>query len=162
MGDTFFQGTRWLHLLNSPKSSPRMYARPLRLNQPVVPRIELISLRKDVVEGTNAPTWSNQAAATGRFRSGSVTERFWMVLERLRTGKLRRIAGSPKTHNGATYSLSTLEFMLRGLRNATNESGFWSCFLFGKLSRRNLNRFLRPKVPQHHVRLTWICVSTLL
>jgi hypothetical protein len=37
----------------------------------------------------------------------------------------------------------------------------WSCFMFGLLPRRKFHRLLRPRVPHDHVRLTWICVSTL-
>jgi hypothetical protein len=168
LGDTFRHSGRWLHLVNDPRLQGSMYAMPSRLDRSLLLSGNLISIRKDGAEGTIAQIWKDHRAAIirvrgndmtdARFTSGSIAE----LPEQLRPTKLRRIFGSSSSQVGATDSLSILGFMLRRLRDNTIFSGFWRYQPFGMPLRRNLNRLLRPRVPQNHVRLTWICVRTLL
>jgi hypothetical protein len=160
--------TRWLHLVNDSRLQRSMNAMPLRLDRSLLLSGNLISVRKDGAERTIAQIWKDHRAAVIRvrgndmtdtkFTSGSVAE----LQEQLRPKKLRRIVGSSSPQIGATDSLSILGFMLRRFRDNTTFSGFWKHLPFGMPLRRNLNRLLRPRVPQNHVRLTWICVRTLL
>lgn len=175
--DPVLQSERWLHLIHNLGFQQSVSAKPPRLDRPVSLIKNLISYRKDGVEGFNAKIWKDRRAAIigvrsndmdeAKLRSGPVTESSWVLPERSRARKLQLIAGSSETRDDATDSLSTLTFMLRMLRNIASILGFWKQrsffrFLSGMPSRRNFSRLLRPRVPQDHVRITWICVSCLL
>jgi hypothetical protein len=154
---------RWLCHILDPGSQQIVHAKLPRLDRSIVLRRSPTSFRKDGARRSIAQIWKDHQAAVigvvgndmtdGKSRSGK---------ERLPTKDIRRIASSSGTHNGATASSSQHGSMLRGLRDTTNHWGFWKRCFSGMPYRRRFNRLLRPQVPQGHVRLTWICVNTLL
>lgn len=152
--DPIVQGSHWVHFTNNPRSRKSGYGKPSKID---LSRI-LIRNRKQEAEETNAQIRQGHVA-NREVRFGSVTKLLTLLPEQLRTRRFWWIAGSSETHNAASDLLSTLRSMLRRLHNTVDFLPFWRRSFFGMPSRRQLNRLLRPRVPQDHVRLTWICVS---
>lgn len=155
---------RWIYfLIHGHETQQIGHAKLPRLDRSVVLRRSPTSIRKDGARKSIAQIWKDHQAAVigvvgndmtnGEFRSG---KKHW------RTKNIRRIAVSSETHNCTTASSSPLGAMLRGFCDTRNLWGFWRRCCSGMTSRRNFNRLLRPRVPRDHVRLTWICVNTLL
>lgn len=77
---------------------------------------------------------------------------------------LQQIAGSSTSQAGeevSSASSSHAAWPYMECRHVLDLLGTWKCYVLGMLSRRNFNRLLRPRVPKGHIRLTWICVSTI-